>query len=141
VPATAANQLGWVAAEVGRQPWVVQPPVLRGEDGEPLRDADGFVRYATVSVALPQGGTREQIAGLTTADGVSESVTAPEVLTSIILFGAVYLLLGALWLIVLDRKIRHGPDEPATGKRRLSLVDAAGSLVDHRDGLAGDPTP
>jgi cytochrome d ubiquinol oxidase subunit I len=140
VPATAANQLGWVAAEVGRQPWVVQPPVLRAPDGAPLLDADGFVRHETVVVTLPDGGTREVIAGLTTEDGVSEAVAAGEVLASLILFGAIYLLLGLLWLVVLDRKIRHGPDEPAPRKRRDSVPDAATTLKDHRDGLAAGGT-
>jgi cytochrome d ubiquinol oxidase subunit I len=138
LPATAANQLGWVAAEVGRQPWVVQPAVLRGADGEPLLDADGYVRYATIPVTQPDGSTREVIAGLTTADGISESVTAGQVLTSIVLFGTIYLLLGALWLVVLDRKIRHGPDQPAGPAPLPSLADVAARRVDHRDGLAGE---
>lgn len=81
----AANEAGWVAAEVGRQPWVVQ----------------GMLR---------------------TADGVSRSVKGSEVLASIILFSLIYALLFAVWLFVLDHKIKHGPDaiEPALagpGKR------------------------
>jgi len=72
--AAVANQLGWVAAEVGRQPWIVQPPILRGEDGEPLRDAQGFVRHATLSVVREDGTATERVAGLTTHDGVSEAV-------------------------------------------------------------------
>jgi cytochrome d ubiquinol oxidase subunit I len=140
-PAMAANQLGWVAAEVGRQPWVVQPAIMRGTDGEPLLDADGYVRHATITVAQPDGGTREVIAGLTTADGVSESVTAGQVLTSIVLFGAIYLLLGALWLFVLNRKIQHGPEEGPAPPRPGSLGDAAGTLLDHRGGLAEGGRP
>ena len=140
-PAMAANQLGWVAAEVGRQPWVVQPPIVRGPDGEPVLDADGYVRHGTVAVSLPGGGTRDVIAGLTTADGVSESVTAGQVLTSIALFGAIYLLLGALWLFVLNRKIQHGPDEAVAPARRGSLGEAAGTLLDHRGGLAEGGRP
>jgi cytochrome d ubiquinol oxidase subunit I len=139
VPAMAANQLGWVAAEVGRQPWVVQPAILRGADGEPLLDADGYVRYATTSLALPDGGERDVIAGLSTADGISESVSAGEVLTSSVLFGAIYLLLGVLWVVVLNRKIQHGPEEepgPAPG----GLAQAAGTLLDRRGGLAGGGT-
>ncbi|HET7038250.1 MAG TPA: cytochrome ubiquinol oxidase subunit I [Gemmatimonadales bacterium] len=139
VPAMAANQLGWVAAEVGRQPWVVQPPILRDANGEPLLDADGFVRHGTTSITLPDGGTREVLAGLTTADGVSESVSAAEVLTSGVLFGAIYLLLGVLWVVVLDRKIRHGPDE-SPGAAPGGVADAAGALLDHRGGLAGGGT-
>ncbi|MBI4472594.1 MAG: cytochrome ubiquinol oxidase subunit I, partial [Acidobacteria bacterium] len=33
--AFAANELGWVAAEVGRQPWIVHPNVLRDPSGQP----------------------------------------------------------------------------------------------------------
>jgi len=44
-----------------------------------------------------------------TSEGVSESIRAAEVLTSLILFGLVYLLLFALFIYLLDRKIKHGP--------------------------------
>ena len=30
-----ANQLGWAAAEVGRQPWIVHPNVVRDAAGAP----------------------------------------------------------------------------------------------------------
>jgi cytochrome d ubiquinol oxidase subunit I len=42
------------------------------------------------------------------------------VLTSLILFTLVYLLLLVLFLFLLDRKIKHGPDdlEPRTGGQR-----------------------
>ena len=70
-----AIQLGWLTAEVGRQPWIVY----------------GVLR---------------------TADGVSKVVRAPEILFSLLLFSAVYLVLGALWLFLILREIRRGP-EPA----------------------------
>lgn len=69
-----ANQLGWVSAERGRQPWLVQ----------------GLLR---------------------TSDGISKSVTGPEVLTSLILFFLVYGLLFFVWLYVLNREIKHGPED------------------------------
>ena len=69
-----ACEMGWVAAEVGRQPWVVYK-LLR------------------------------------TADAASHSVSAGEILFSIILFGSIYLMLGALWLFVLYKKITKGPME------------------------------
>ena len=69
-----ANQLGWVSAERGRQPWIVQ----------------GLLR---------------------TSDGLSKSVQAPEVLISLILFGIVYTLLFFAWLYVLNREIKHGPED------------------------------
>ena len=50
--------------------------------------------------------------GLRTADGLSESVTAEQVLSSIILFGIIYSLLFAVWIFVLNNKIQHGPESP-----------------------------
>ncbi len=89
----AANQAGWIAAEVGRQPWIVYPSVQNG-------------------VAMQ---------GLRTSEGISEAVTAEQVLWSITMFGMIYLLLFAVWVYVLNSKIRHGPDESArsveTGER------------------------
>jgi cytochrome bd ubiquinol oxidase subunit I len=70
-----ANQLGWVTAEVGRQPWVVY----------------GMLR---------------------TSDAVSKAVVANQVLGSIIVFLLIYVMLFAVWVFVLDSKIKHGPDEP-----------------------------
>ncbi|HPF41432.1 MAG TPA: cytochrome ubiquinol oxidase subunit I [Phycisphaerae bacterium] len=80
-----ANQAGWVAAEVGRQPWVVYPS-----------EQDGV-----------------SMMGLRTTDGLSESVEAGHVLWSIVMFGAIYLLLFAVWVFVLNEKIRHGPASEA----------------------------
>lgn len=70
-----ANQLGWMTAEVGRQPWVVY----------------GLLR---------------------TSDALSKAVVASQVLGSIIMFIVIYALLFAVWVFVLDSKIKHGPDEP-----------------------------
>jgi cytochrome d ubiquinol oxidase subunit I len=136
VPAMLANQAGWVAAEVGRQPWIVHPAVARDEAGEPLRDAGGFVRYETVAVPREDGTLFETPAGLLTTDGVSEALRADQVLGSILLFGAIYLLLGALWILVLNDKIRHGPDEPAS-RGAPGVVEVAISLVAHRESLTG----
>ncbi len=113
--AVAANQLGWVAAEVGRQPWIVHPPLERGLDGAPLLDEDGFIRYETTEAAMADGTRMVRPAGLRTSDGVSQVVQAEHVLGSIIMFGCIYLLLGLLWLFVLNRKIQAGPDEVPTG--------------------------
>jgi cytochrome d ubiquinol oxidase subunit I len=80
-----ANQAGWFAAEVGRQPWIVQ----------------GLLR---------------------TSQGLSAVVKAHTVLSAIILFGLVYLLLFAVFVYLLDDKIRHGPDDAdllPTGKLAL----------------------
>ncbi len=48
---------------------------------------------------------------LRTEDALSKSVGAGEVLTSIILFGLIYLLLGALFIYLLNEKIQHGPED------------------------------
>ena len=71
---TVTIQLGWMAAEAGRQPWIVY----------------GLMR---------------------TRDGISKVVSAPEVLFSIILFSAIYLLLGSLWIYLLRREVLHGPEQ------------------------------
>lgn len=80
--AMAANQAGWVTAEVGRQPWIVYPSV---QDG----------------VAMM---------GMRTSEGLSESVTAEQVLSSICMFAVIYSLLFAIWIFVLNNKIQHGPE-------------------------------
>jgi cytochrome bd ubiquinol oxidase subunit I len=68
-----ANEAGWFAAEVGRQPWIVY----------------GLLR---------------------TSEGLSAVVKADAVLTAIMLFSLVYLLLFAVFVYLLNDKIRHGPD-------------------------------
>lgn len=86
------NQTGWVAAEVGRQPWIVY----------------GLLR---------------------TSDALSRSVTAEMVLTSIVMFAVIYALLFAVWVYVLNEKIRHGPDTHME-VHPASLVEVAAGMVD-----------
>ena len=50
-----------------------------------------------------------------TSDGVSPIVSAPEVLASLLGFGAVYLLLGVLWLFLVRRALVVGPEPPPAG--------------------------
>jgi cytochrome d ubiquinol oxidase subunit I len=69
-----ANQAGWWAAEVGRQPWIVY----------------GLLR---------------------TVQGLSPVVTAGQVAASIAMFTLVYLLLFAVFVFLLNEKIRRGPDD------------------------------
>jgi len=64
----AASQLGWIAAEVGRQPWII---------------------YRVMK----------------TADAVSPSLPAGNVLSSIVLFGLLYSLLGILYLYIVMREV------------------------------------
>jgi cytochrome d ubiquinol oxidase subunit I len=87
-----ANQAGWWAAEVGRQPWIVY----------------GLLR---------------------TSDALSKVVTANQVAASMVMFMVVYLLLFAVFVFLLNEKIRHGPDDgdlqPA-GKWALGFKSATG---------------
>ncbi|RED96609.1 cytochrome ubiquinol oxidase subunit I [Marinoscillum furvescens] len=69
-----ANQVGWFAAEMGRQPWVVY----------------GLLR---------------------TSDALSKAVTANQVWFSLILFTIIYSLLFVLFVYLLNKKIKHGPDD------------------------------
>lgn len=86
-----ANELGWVSAEMGRQPWIVY----------------GMLR---------------------TNQAVSESVTGGMVVSSIVMFGLIYLLLFAVWVYVLNSKIQHGPEPvslPPAATTFDNLVTAA----------------
>lgn len=83
-----SNQLGWFAAEMGRQPWVVY-------------------------------------GHLKTADALSESVEASEVLFSLIFFTLIYTLLLLLFIYLLDRKIKKGPYDESDIDDRPLLKDIA----------------
>lgn len=107
--AIVANETGWVAAEVGRQPWIVYPTIVHG---------------------AVEGGLR-------TSDAVSEAIGPAHVLGSIIMFSVLYLLLFILWVFLLNNKIQHGPD-PVVLPTRSSMkdaMDAASRRPDHRDSL------
>jgi cytochrome d ubiquinol oxidase subunit I len=90
-----ANQVGWVAAEVGRQPWIVYN-LLR------------------------------------TGDALSKSVSGGQVLISIVMFTIIYVFLILVWLTVLNRKIKTGPEdeltEVAETPRHTGWIDAASQL-------------
>jgi cytochrome d ubiquinol oxidase subunit I len=96
----AANELGWITAEVGRQPWIVYNQ-------------------------------------LRTADAVSRSLDASQVVGSIIMFGVIYALLFALWIYLLNDKIQKGP-EPVSLQNAASFQDAlevASRYPGHMDSL------
>ncbi|MDR3606224.1 MAG: cytochrome ubiquinol oxidase subunit I [Oligoflexia bacterium] len=97
--AVLANELGWASAEIGRQPWVVHPGVLRDGLGNILFDSAGYVQYRMDE-------------GLLTSRAISESINSGQVLSSIFMFGLIYSLLFAVWVFVLNHKIHVGP-EPA----------------------------
>lgn len=75
-----AIQVGWITAEVGRQPWVVYP-----------------------STSGPDG------VNLLTNNAISQSVSAPELLLTLALFAAVYVFLFIGWARVISRFIERGP--------------------------------
>lgn len=77
-----AIQTGWFTAELGRQPWVVYP-----------------------STSGPDG------VSLLTNNAVSQSVTVPELLITIVLFVLVYVFLMAAWVRIIGRFIKQGPVE------------------------------
>jgi cytochrome d ubiquinol oxidase subunit I len=122
--AVLANQLGWVAAEVGRQPWIVHPPVEWTADGDVAVGASGAVEY-------------DEGQGLRTLDAVSPGLEGRQVLGSIVGFSLVYLALAAVWLFVLDQKIRHGP-EPAAPAAAPHTEGLAAAVARHpEDHLTG----
>jgi cytochrome d ubiquinol oxidase subunit I len=92
-----SNQAGWVAAEVGRQPWAVYN-LLR------------------------------------TSDAGSKAVQGDQVLVSIVIFSVIYLFLMLVWLTVLNRKIKTGPEdelgEVEGTPRRVSWIDSAAALAE-----------
>lgn len=71
-----ANTMGWMTAELGRQPWTVW----------------GVLR---------------------TSEGSSQTVQAGNALFSLIGFMGMYLLLGILFLFLVQREIAHGPNPAA----------------------------
>jgi cytochrome d ubiquinol oxidase subunit I len=125
-----ANELGWVSAEVGRQPWIVHPPIEWTPDGDVVVGAAGVVEY-------------DESQGLRTIDGVSPSVSSAQVFGSIVGFGFIYLCLFAVWLFVLDQKIRHGPESPSRGESCDSegVLAAAATRTRHDDSMTGNGSP
>ena len=125
LPALLANQAGWVAAEVGRQPWIVHPPVPRDSDGHLAVNADGVVEY-------------DEVQGLRTAEATSPAVSREQVIVSIALFGLVYLLLAFVWIFILNKKIHDGPEPPRLAEETGTsgpLLDVATRRASRQDSL------
>jgi len=130
VGAFAANELGWVAAETGRQPWIVHPNVVRDESGRPILDAEGFVQYRLEE-------------GLLTRSAVSESVEATHVLGSLLMFTLTYALLFWVWIYVLNDKIQKGPQPVRIIDRTTRqgvLASAAGRTL-HEESMSEAKEP
>jgi hypothetical protein len=97
------------------------------EDGDVAVGPDGVYVY-------------EESEGLRTLDAVSPSVTRGQVLSSLFGFGLIYLGLTAVWLFVLDRKIREGPAPPGPQQDVgfAAVVDSAAKRAGHEGRLTGD---
>jgi cytochrome d ubiquinol oxidase subunit I len=122
--AVAANQAGWAAAEVGRQPWIVHPPLPYDPAGELVLGTDGVVHY-------------DESLGLRTAAALSRAVSGQQVLGSIVLFGLIYALLLAVWILVLNDKIQKGP-EPVSDEAPTEpegYLSAAALRASHADSM------
>jgi cytochrome d ubiquinol oxidase subunit I len=74
----SANIVGWLCAEMGRQPWTVY----------------GLLK---------------------TKDAVSMSISARQVWSSLIMLVSTFSLLFVLFIFLLDRKIKQGPDDTEVG--------------------------
>ena len=101
----AAIEAGWFTAELGRQPWVVYP-----------------------AASSPDG------VSLLTSEAVSTSVSAPELLLTIVLFVLVYLLLFVAWIRITSKFVKAGPDQASTGSDEG--VDIASAIVGK---IVGEP--
>lgn len=97
-----------------------------------LEKARYFLWVAVFSVAFPQlalqAGWYSAEMGrqpwivynlLKTSDGVSKVVTSSQVLGSITMFVAIYILLFILFMFLLDRKIKHGPEDGTPDEARV----------------------
>jgi len=65
---------------------------------------------------------------LRTSQALSETVTANHVAFSLVLFTIVYLLLFGLFIYLLNRKIKHGPDDPELHQHSPRHSQMASSL-------------
>jgi cytochrome d ubiquinol oxidase subunit I len=119
----AANQLGWVAAEVGRQPWIVVPNVIRDATGNPALNAAGMIQY-------------DMKEGLLTRDGVSSTITGGQVLSSIIMFSLIYVLLFWIWVYVLNDKIQKGPKPVLIGGKPGGWLEATAGRTLHEESMS-----
>ncbi|XCB30193.1 cytochrome ubiquinol oxidase subunit I [Arcanobacterium hippocoleae] len=82
-----ASSVGWILTEMGRQPWVVYPNF----QAQPMNET----------------APSEMIAQLTNL-GVSQNVTAVEIIISLVAFTLLYALLGIVWFILVKRYAVEG---------------------------------
>ena len=68
---------------------------------------------------------------LRTSDALSENVTREMVLTSILMFGAIYALLFFVWVFVMNEKIQKGPAPPRVeAPARAAAVTGGQAVLD-----------
>ncbi|MGF1635226.1 MAG: cytochrome ubiquinol oxidase subunit I [Phycisphaerae bacterium] len=176
-----ANHAGWYSAEIGRQPFIVYPQAgtladlppdsAPGAVQEAVADENGLLGRPAVPDLVWSGqkkGEGELLTGpegyvvfneeqlLRTSRGITSEtvVSAGQVLGSIVGFGAIYLLLGGVWIWILNNKIQLGPDmspphwdvppgdgppgeEPAEEE---GFFEAATGRPDHRQSLTESDT-
>jgi cytochrome d ubiquinol oxidase subunit I len=67
------------------------------------------------------------------SDGLSKSVVASQVLSSLILFSTLYLMLFLVFLYLLNEKIKHGPDgfDPGAPYHQIKKVVTEASHESH----------
>lgn len=65
---------------------------------------------------------------LRTSDALSEAVTANQVLFSLIMFSFIYLLLFILFIYLLNKKIKHGPDDLDSDQHRPAQAEMVNML-------------
>ena len=100
-----AIQVGWITAEVGRQPWVVYP-----------------------STSGPDG------VSLLTNNAISQAVSAPELLLTLALFAVVYVFLFIGWVRVISHFIKRGPVDAVAAVESAAPAAPAAKTCDAKDG-------
>ena len=100
-----AIQVGWITAEVGRQPWVVYP-----------------------STSGPDG------VSLLTNNAISQAVSAPELLLTLALFAVVYAFLFIGWVRVISHFIKRGPVDAVAAVESAAAAAPAVKTCDAKDG-------
>ncbi len=94
-----AASFGWIFTEIGRQPWVVYPNMASLQAGDALGDVNQL-----------------------TAMGISTSVSAGQMLTTMILFTLLYLVLGVIWVWLMRRYVREGVTDPVDAPKSKDSV-------------------
>ena len=100
-----AIQVGWITAEVGRQPWVVYP-----------------------STSGPDG------VSLLTNNAISQAISAPELLLTLALFAVVYVFLLIGWVRVISHFIKRGPVDAVAAVESVAPAAPAAKTLDAKDG-------